>query len=76
MTYNELLTSDKPMLVPTDIADIIGCMPHSINVQAQTDPAKLGFPVCVLGTRVKIPREGFIRWLKYGDAPVLAEEGA
>lgn len=63
MTLNELQTSDKVMLVPADVCEILGCDPYSINVQAKEDPRKLGFPVCVMGTRVKIPRIAFIKWL-------------
>lgn len=71
MTLQEIRESRKEMLVPTDVADILECMPYSINSQAQTDPSKLGFPVCVMGTRVKIPRKAFLYWLQYGNAPVI-----
>lgn len=71
MTLAEIRESHKTMLVPADVADVLECMPHSINTQAQTDPSKLGFPVCVMGSRVKIPREAFLYWLQYGNAPVL-----
>lgn len=30
------------------------------------DPNKLGFPVIVTGTRVRIPKYGFIHFCKYG----------
>ena len=62
MNINDL--PNKPFLVPTDVAAFIGCNPYSINLQAQYKPEKLGFPVIVLGRRVKIPRDGFIRWYK------------
>lgn len=71
MTLTEIRQSRKPMLIPTDVADVLGCKAHSINVQAQADPSKLGFPVCVMGTRVTIPREGFLYWLQYGNAPII-----
>ena len=71
MTLSEIVESRKTMLVPTDVADVLGCKAYSINVQAQEDPKKLGFPVCVMGSRVTIPREGFLYWLQYGNAPVL-----
>lgn len=71
MTLTEIRESHKTMLVPADVADVLECMPYSINTQAQTDPSKLGFPVCVMGNRVKIPREAFLYWLQYGNAPVL-----
>lgn len=64
MTRQEIEVSDKDFLVPTDVAEVIGCKPYSINLQAKEDPARLGFPVCVLGTRVKIPRMAFLRWIE------------
>ena len=64
MTIEEIRESDKLMLIPTDVCDVLGCAPYSINVQAKEDPRKLGFPVCVIGTRVRIPREAFLKWME------------
>ena len=63
MTIKEIRASDKTMLTPADVAPILGCHPFSINTQAQADPSKLGFPVCVIGRRVKIPKQAFLNWL-------------
>ncbi len=68
MTIQELQASTKDFLIPEDVADLIGCKPYSINVQAKADPSKLGFPVSLIGTRVKIPRLGFLYWMQYGNA--------
>jgi hypothetical protein len=77
MKYEEILSSDKDFLIPKDVAEVLGCDQYKINVQAKEDPGKLGFPVCMIGTRVRIPRMGFIRWMQYGNAPVmLSEESA
>ena len=76
MTLEEIRNSDKDFLTPEDVRGVLGCMPYTINVQAKEDPAKLGFPVCVMGTRVRIPRKGFLHWMDFGNAPiVLMEEG-
>lgn len=64
MTLTEIATSDKSFLTPQDVAGVIHCRPHNINLQAQADPKKLGFPVSVIGTRVRIPRVGFLKWLE------------
>ena len=64
MTLQEIQLSDKAMLIPADVCEVLGCKAFSINVQAQEDPAKLGFPVSVIGTRVKIPRVAFLKWLQ------------
>ena len=66
MTYEEMLVSDKVFLLTEDVAEVLGCKAYSINAQAQQDPAKLGFPVCVTGSRVRIPRLGFLHWMQYG----------
>ena len=67
MTLNEMKESTKTMLSPTDVAEVLGCAPYSINVQVRQDPAKLGFPVALIGTRVRIPREAFLKWMEGHD---------
>ncbi len=62
MTLEEIMASDKLMLVPTDIAKIVGCSAYNISLQAQKEPEKLGFNVCVVGTRTRIPRLPFIEF--------------
>lgn len=74
MTFAEIEQSEKDFLTPTDVAPIFGCMPYSINVQAKEDITKLGFPAAKIGTRVLIPRLGFIRWVRYGNAPLGENE--
>ncbi len=74
MTYQDMVTSQEAFLTPEDVAEVLGCKPYSINVQAQADPAKLGFPVCVTGTRVRIPRMGFLHWMQYGITRLVAGE--
>ena len=60
----EIKDSPKEILVPTDVARVLCCDAYSINLQAQKDPSKLGFPVIVIGTRVKIPKAAFIRFME------------
>lgn len=67
MTLDEIKQSDKPMLIPADVADVLGCDPHSIRVTAHQRPELLGFPVCIVGTRVKIPRKPFINFIEGGE---------
>ena len=63
MTMNELIKSDKTFLLAADIAPILGCAAQSIRIQARHDPAKLGFPAVVIGTRILIPRQKFMEFL-------------
>lgn len=72
MTIGEIQALDREFLTPSEVAPLIGCKPYSINVQAAEDISKLGFPAAKIGTRVRIPREGFLHWLKYGNAPMSA----
>lgn len=71
-TLKEIETCSKEMLLVSDIAPIFSTDPQSIRVQAHEDPRKLGFPVVVIGTRVLIPREGFLAYCRarYMEAPV------
>ena len=64
MTLDELKSSDKVMLTPADVAPILGCDPQDIRVQARQRPELLGFNVAVVGTRVKVPRVAFIKWVE------------
>lgn len=64
MTLEEIEKIPKEMLLATDIAPYLECDPHSIRVQAQEDPTKLIFPVIVIGSRVKIPKQAFINVMR------------
>ena len=37
--------------------------PQAIRIMARENPAALGFPVVVIGTRTKIPRVPFLRYV-------------
>lgn len=63
MTLDEIRNSTKEVLTPAEVAEVLGCDPQDVRVQARTAPEKLGFPVCVIGTRTKIPRVPFLRFM-------------
>lgn len=65
MTINEIITSDKVYLTPTDIATVLRCDPQCIREQAKRDPERIGFPVIIIGHRVRIPRIPFLQYLGY-----------
>lgn len=75
-TLAEVKMLPKDMLMPQDVSGYLGCNHYSINIQAQKDKEKLGFPVCVMNTRVYIPKAGFIEWAegKKIDAIIEAVE--
>lgn len=66
-TLDELKKIDSEFLVPTQIAGILGCDPYKINLQAHSDKSKLGFPVIIIGSRVKIPKIPFINFMTGKD---------
>ena len=63
-TLEEIEACPKSMLVPTDVAGYLNCEAYSINLQARQAPELLGFPVIVMGTRVRIPKDGFVRFCR------------
>lgn len=65
-TIRELEQMEKEMLIPADIAPILGCATYTVNVAAHQ--GMLPFPHIILGRRVKIPRGPFIEWMKTGNA--------
>lgn len=67
MTIEEIKSSQEMWLTPAEIADVLETDPNTIRRQAQDDPSKLGFPVVVLCTRVKVNRRGFLRFIGEGE---------
>lgn len=63
MTIEELRSCEDVFIYPHDIAPILGCDPHSIRVIAKTNPRLLGFPVTIVGRRVKIWRIPFLKYI-------------
>ena len=70
MTFEEIERSDKEMLIPKDIAPILGVCTYNINLQVKRDKQtginSFPFPTILIGTRVKIPRRAFIEAMKHG----------
>lgn len=64
MTLDEIRNSTKEVLTPAEVAPVLGCDPQDIRLQAKRNPERLGFNVAVVGTRVKVPRLAFIRWME------------
>ena len=62
MTLEEIRNVKREYLLPNEIASIIGCDAQDIRVAAREKPELLGFNVCVIGSRVKIPKRAFIAW--------------
>ena len=63
MTLKEIRESDKEMLTPYDVGEVLGSDPATIRETAKQRPDLIGFRFCFIGTRMKIPREAFLRWM-------------
>lgn len=63
MTLDEIRASDKTVLTPADIADVLNCDQQDLRIQAKMAPEKLGFPVIIIKSRTKIPRIPFLRYM-------------
>lgn len=63
MTLTEIRNTTKEMLTPADVAPILGCDPQNIRLQARDCPEKLGFPVVRVGSRTKIPKQAFLKFI-------------
>lgn len=66
MTLEEIEGLQTEILSCQQIAKVLGANPHTLHVQAMQDATKLGFPVICMGSRVKIPKRAFIKYMK-GD---------
>lgn len=63
-TLQDIEAHTGEFLTPKDVAKVLGCDAQTIRIQANRCPERLGFPVSVIGTRVKIPKQGFLRFMK------------
>ncbi|MBR4457615.1 MAG: helix-turn-helix domain-containing protein [Clostridia bacterium] len=64
MTLEEIRRSEAVMLLPKDVAPVLGMHPYSISLLAKQ--GRLPFPYIRSGNRTKIPREAFLEWLRTG----------
>lgn len=60
----EVRASSRDVLTPADVTPVLGCDPHYIRVAARQCPERLGFPVVLIGSRTKIPRIAFIKYME------------
>lgn len=68
----EVEASTKEFLTAADVAPVMRSDPHAIRIAAHERPELLGFPVIVIGSRVRIPRQGFLAYC-YGRTGRSAE---
>lgn len=66
ITLEQIEQIPKEMLTAADICSYLRTDPSIIRWQAQYAPEKLGFPVIVMKSRVKIPKKAFLYYSKHG----------
>ena len=64
MTLEEIEALPQNMLTPAIVSTYIECNPNMLRWQAHNEPEKLGFLVTVVGTRVKIPKQAFVKTMR------------
>lgn len=64
MTLKDIEAMDREMLSPAIVAPILGCDQQTLRMQARERPDLLGFPTVCIGNRVKIPKAGFLAYLR------------
>ena len=62
-TLADLTASSKEFFTPGDIEGVLGCDQQTIRMQARERPELLHFPTICMGSRVKIPRIPFLRFM-------------
>lgn len=67
LTLNDIREMDQETITPAVAAQVIGCDPNYIRVAARQAPHLLGFPIIRIGSRTKIPRMAFIRYMEGGS---------
>ena len=71
MTIEEMKRSNKRFLIPADIAEVLESDPQTIRCTAKETPQLIGYNFTFSGSRMKIPRVPFLRWL--GEDPEVTE---
>lgn len=64
LTLEQIKEMDTEMLTPDIVSRVIGCDPNYIRVAAVDCPEVLGFRVCRIGNRTKIPRRAFVAFME------------
>ena len=50
-------------LTVMETALLLGCDPQCLRSQARSNPDQLGFPVTIVGRRIRVPRVPFIEYI-------------
>lgn len=64
MTLDQLEALPAEVLTCAQVAPVLCANPATLHLQALERPELLGFPVIVAGSRVKIPKRPFCKFMK------------
>lgn len=64
MTLKDIKQMEKDIITPAEAAQVVGCDPQLIRLEAREKPENLGFPVIIVRSRIKIPRMAFIKYME------------
>lgn len=64
LTLDQIEALPVEVLTCAQVAPLLGANPATIHGQATERPELLGFPVIVAGSRVKIPKRPFLRFMR------------
>ena len=67
MILSDIEKIQSDWLTPAQIAPYLNSDPQTIRMAARKRPELLGFPVTVIGSRVKIPKAPFVKYCKGED---------
>lgn len=65
-TLEDLRKIPKECLTSVQVSSVLGCTSRHFSTIAKTDPQSLGFPVVIIGKRVKIPKDAFLEFMSGG----------
>lgn len=63
-TLDDVRKMDRDTIPPAIAGPVLGIDPYTINIMVRDSPERIPFPFFKSGRNVKIPREGFIRWME------------
>lgn len=66
----DIIDIEKAWFTADEVAKLLHTTADTLRKAARQNPAALGFPVCVLGSSIRIPRDGFLFWMQYGSPKV------
>ena len=64
LTLDQIEALPVEVLTCAQVAPLLGANPATIHGQATDRPELLGFPVIVAGSRVKIPKRPFCKFMR------------